>query len=416
MSFLKSITDIGIKEEMPLGLKRRLRVVNLMTLNSLLIGASLTILSFFYLDFILHKSFFIGINVIFISILILNKKGKHIQSRLLYLIASYLVIAFLPILFGPDLNYRYFLVPGVGMALLFFDDEIGWKKWILVGAGIPVWAFQEIMVATYPPIIEIDPGLISILGRVNDIMTLLTAMSMFYIFTNQSDSHIKIIQEQKIALENSNKELEQLAYVVSHDLKAPLRGINSLADMIEEDFPNMDKEMAVLFGKLKERALNMQVLINGILSYSRANSKLEKHLLNPEEIITKVISSIDNPSGIKIECQLSNKPILFNEIQFEQILNNLISNAIKYHDKPNGWIKIKGNQTSISIEDNGPGIDPAYHEKLFELFNTAGKKANENTTGVGLAIVKKLVENNDAKISLESDGKEGSKFIIDFKE
>ncbi|MDQ3394578.1 MAG: PAS domain S-box protein [Bacteroidota bacterium] len=233
----------------------------------------------------------------------------------------------------------------------------------------------------------------------------------------------KINSEQKLKdsadnLEKINKELDQFAYIVSHDLKAPLRGIAALSEYIEEDLgEGADSEVRHNMAMLRGRAQRMQNLIDGILSYSRVGRiKVTRDEINLNNLIQEVISVINAPENFSLSVSKQLPVIYSNSTWLEQIFTNLISNAIKYHDKPQGKVIIDFEEDSknykFSVEDDGPGIPEEFHEKVFVIFQTLVSRDTKESTGVGLAIVKKIIEEHGGTIWVESDGKLGSKFIF----
>ncbi|MCX8148118.1 PAS domain S-box protein [Thermaurantimonas aggregans] len=228
------------------------------------------------------------------------------------------------------------------------------------------------------------------------------------------------IKEYMANLEKVNKELDQFAYIVSHDLKAPLRAIANLATWIEEDLEGyMNPEIKKQFEMLKNRVKRMENLINGILQYSRvgrSKNKLEKIVL--QDLVNELCEAIKTDNT----CQfiIKNDPIeLFTEkIALEQVLQNFISNAIKYNDKDIkiveiGWSELpEDNKIEIYVRDNGPGISPEYHEKIFMIFQTLQSRDEVESTGVGLAIVKKIADEKKSKIRVESELGKGTTFYF----
>lgn len=239
-----------------------------------------------------------------------------------------------------------------------------------------------------------------------------------------SDVTARVTAETKLKsythdLERINAELDQFAYVVSHDLKAPLRAINNLSEWIEEDIADMlEGETKDQFRLLRGRVHRMENLINGILSYSRAGrikTVKEKFLIRGlvdelcESFSTKKPLSfrIEGDAGTEIEAE---------KIALTQILQNLISNGIKYNDKAEihitvGW-KDLGNQFEFYVGDNGPGISPEFHERIFVIFQTLQARDEVESTGVGLAIVKKILDEKHSKIRIETVMGEGTTFLF----
>lgn len=223
----------------------------------------------------------------------------------------------------------------------------------------------------------------------------------------------KIIQEQLI---KTNNELEQFAYIASHDLKAPLRAIERLSGWIEEDNADkLDSQSKKNLTLLRKRTLRMSNLIDGILQYSRAGrADWDIELVDIKKLIKDVIDNL-NPSK-KFIIQYPENPPVFqaSKIQLEQVLSNLIDNSIKHHHKESGTIEIdvqnSGNYYKFMVKDDGPGIEPEYFEKIFEIFQTLKSRDTMEATGIGLSIVKKIVESQGGKISVESTVGKGSTF------
>ncbi len=214
-----------------------------------------------------------------------------------------------------------------------------------------------------------------------------------------------------------NEELENFAYIVSHDLKAPLRGIGSLTDWLIEDYSSSlddeGKEMLVL---MKKRVLRLHGLIEGILQYSRiGRAEIEKVSINLNEMVADIIDMLAPPDHFSIE--VGQLPTITNsESSIKQVFQNLISNSLKYNDKEKGQVKIncrtQNNFYQFCVEDNGPGIDEKYHERIFKIFQTLAPKDEFQSTGVGLTIIKKIVEHNQGEVWIESELGEGTKFFF----
>jgi len=218
-------------------------------------------------------------------------------------------------------------------------------------------------------------------------------------------------------LENINKELDQFTYVVSHDLKAPLRAISSLTTFLEEDLSGtLNEESKKNFAILKGRVTRMENFINGLLEFSKATKSADLEMVDIRELLDEIIEWLLVPHHMKINIS-GNFPVLKTEkIKFEQVFANLISNAIKYNDKKEGIIEICCTDfedwSQFYIKDNGPGIDKQFHERIFELFQTLENRDKLESTGIGLSIVKKVIEEAGGRIWVESEKGAGAKFIF----
>lgn len=217
-------------------------------------------------------------------------------------------------------------------------------------------------------------------------------------------------------LEKSNEELDQFAYIVSHDLKAPLRAISTLSNFLEEDLEGkLDGETQENFDLLRNRVGRMETLINGILEYSRVGRKdASKEDIHTKNFLIELKESCDLPDGFRIEIPEKLPIVSYSRIQLTQIFQNLINNAVKYHDKEEGLIMIRyvlmHDKHKFDVIDDGPGIDKNYHDKIFGIFQTLQSRDEIESTGIGLSIVKKIIEDNGGEIWVSSELGEGSTF------
>ncbi len=220
-------------------------------------------------------------------------------------------------------------------------------------------------------------------------------------------------------LEKINNELKDFAYIVSHDLKAPLRGISQISSWLKEDYAErIDDEGRQLFDLMMDRTKKMEMMIEGILEYSRAGRKIKEYEeIDLNEVFLETIGIFPEIKDYAVSKM--NLPVIFAEkLKVEQIFQNLISNSVKYMDKAEPKIGIKFQQKedhfSLFFCDNGCGIEEKYHKKIFEIFQTLDTSDKKRGTGIGLALVKKIVENYGGSIELKSKANEGTCMIVNF--
>jgi PAS domain S-box-containing protein len=241
-----------------------------------------------------------------------------------------------------------------------------------------------------------------------------------FIFIESDVTNRKIAEEKTKQymknLERTNSELDKFAYVVSHDLKAPLRAIGSLTDWVEEDAgPMLNAESLSHLHTIKGRVIRMEGLINGILDYTKAAKKNEEIAkIDSGELVRETIDLLGPPAGVMVSMRGEYPQISVRKVKLQQVFMNLVSNAFKYNDKEDKQVEVgcelQGQNCVFYVKDNGPGIEKAYHEKIFVIFQTLNARDEVESRGVGLAIVKKIVEEEGGRIWVESEPGSGACF------
>lgn len=223
------------------------------------------------------------------------------------------------------------------------------------------------------------------------------------------------------SLKKANEQLDNFAYVVSHDLKSPLKNIALLSEWIKEDLEdNISPEVEENINLLQTRVKRLSNIIYGVLEYSKVGkvgSPFE--LITPLELTKEVIDNMFIPEHVNLTINASEKPALLDRLNMTRIMQNLVENAIKYNDKNIAKISVEFNQDGqdfeIKVKDNGPGIDPRFHKKVFGIFQTISTKDENESTGIGLSLVKKIVDENNAEIKLNSTLGNGAEFVVSWK-
>lgn len=219
-------------------------------------------------------------------------------------------------------------------------------------------------------------------------------------------------------LEDANENLREFAHIVSHDLKAPLRGIRSIGRWLKTDYEErLDEEGKELLQLLDQRTSRMQQLIDGIMTFAKVSHSSEQIIeIQLSPFLEDLIEGLDVPSHIKIDIQDDLPKVNFELTQLTQVFQNLLSNAVKYMDKPEGRIKVEAKSKpsfwEICVSDNGPGIEKTYHEKIFQIFETLESRDKIDSSGVGLSIVKKIIDKVGGELWVESEVGKGSSFFF----
>jgi PAS domain S-box-containing protein len=217
------------------------------------------------------------------------------------------------------------------------------------------------------------------------------------------------LRDNNQRLERSNRDLEDFAYIASHDLKTPLGGIKSAALWLEEDLHDLSDGSRKLLGLMQSRINRMERLLDDLLAYSRVGrTDTVTSETKLADIFASIIEVLNPPAHIQVRVEGDLSVIVTASAQLEQVLRNLINNAIKHHDKQNGVVVLSGKRVGDFVEfvvrDDGPGILPKFHEKIFQLFQTLKRRDEVEGSGMGLALVKKLVEQQNSCITVHSQG------------
>jgi PAS domain S-box-containing protein len=217
-------------------------------------------------------------------------------------------------------------------------------------------------------------------------------------------------------LRSRNQELDQFAYVASHDLKAPLRAIFSLSEWIEEDLAEqIPEENRHQMSLLRSRVKRMEALINGLLYYSRiGRTHVPIETVDVRALIEEIIDSLAPPSTFTFVIGPEMPTINTRRLPLRQVLANLLDNAFMHHPRLDGTVTVSvtdgGRWYEFTIQDDGNGIDPSYHDKIFTIFQTLQPRDTRESTGIGLAIVKKILEAEGGSIKVDSREGQGAAF------
>lgn len=256
----------------------------------------------------------------------------------------------------------------------------------------------------------------SLMGVVEDIRERKQAEESLQLHAQELTWTAQMLAKTTNVLRKRNQELDQFAYVVSHDLKAPLRAIANLSSWIEEDLSDsMTEDTVHQMNLLRGRVHRMEALIEGLLQYSRVGRiEVPSEMVKVEKLLAEIIDSLAPPSGFEVKVEPGMPTFVAEKLPLQQVFSNLISNAIKHNRGESGHVKISVKELDdfyeFSVEDDGPGIAPQYHDKVFVIFQTLEARDKVENTGIGLSLVKKIVEGQGGNISLESAEGEGATF------
>ena len=230
----------------------------------------------------------------------------------------------------------------------------------------------------------------------------------------------KEVDELEMRVKERTQDLEAFSYSVSHDLRTPLRAINGYAQMLIEDYDNvLDTEGKRLLGQVRSNAKKMGVLIDDLLTFSRLGRKgIIKSPVNMNKIVETALGEINQSQMHTAEIRFNNLlPVIADYNLLKHVVSNLLSNAIKYSSKKiNPTIEIRSERKNgmhiYSISDNGAGFDMNYVNKLFGVFQRLHSTEEFSGTGVGLAIVQRIIHKHDGKVWAQGKEEEGATFFF----
>ena len=261
------------------------------------------------------------------------------------------------------------------------------------------------------------------------LLSFLAAVYLFSLLERELNDKQKILRSQAeefanlnqtLTLTNStlaerNQELDRFSHLVSHDLKAPLRGIKNISQWIEEDLEDkLTDDIQEHLHLQRERIIRMENMIDGLLQYARAGKEnTAEETVDVRQLLETIIDSLNPPPKFTIAVEGKMPVITTQKLLLERVFSNLISNGIKHHPRLDGKITISACERKdfyeFTVTDNGAGISPSAQTNIFNIFHTLNS-GNKQNTGVGLAIVKKIVEDRGGKITVESDLGKGATF------
>lgn len=234
------------------------------------------------------------------------------------------------------------------------------------------------------------------------------------LYSSSTWSDISELKRYTNELERVNHDLQEFTYVATHDLKAPLRAISHLSAWLEEDLKgSLTEESAKHLEQLKSRTARMDKLLSDLLEYSRAGRLFgERIAIDLDEVLESILE-LDKRDNFTVDNNLKVTQMEGYRIPLETVLRNLISNALKHHDCSSGQILVANEQADdclhFCVSDDGPGIKPDLYQKAFTMFQTLKPRDEVEGSGMGLAIVKRIVESNGGKIWIEENQPRGSK-------
>ncbi len=315
-------------------------------------------------------------------------------------------------------NDKIFLIKDAREDVRFFDNPLVTDEpYVIFYAGIPLVTDDGLPLGTLC-VIDHEPKVLN--QSQIDALKALSVQVMHLLRLRKSKMDLEILIKK---LESKNHELESFANIAAHDLKSPLYSITSLARLFQKNYNNnIDDEGKDILRLIVDSSDKLSSLIDGLLKYSKSEEALkeEKSIINMERLLTNTAGLFSFEKNLSLKLNSSIENINANKTALDQILINLIANAIKYNDKEFIEIEIgleeNDKQYLFYVLDNGPGIKKEYQERIFNIFEVLSNndRYGKSGNGIGLSTVKKVVELLGGNIKVESEIGQGAKFSFTF--
>ena len=224
------------------------------------------------------------------------------------------------------------------------------------------------------------------------------------------------MREHAESLERANQELERFVAIASHDLKEPLRGISSLSSFIAEDAPSLDELSRARLARINSLCSRLTGMVNGLLEYARSGGERLSQPCELERIARDAIDKMAEPlraANAEVTVRGPLPVIEGDPVLLERMFANLIANGVRYNESAVKQVEIGCEGDVVYVRDNGVGLDPAFHERVFELFKRVGP-IKDGATGLGLALVRNIVRSHGGRVWVESEPGKGATFRIQF--
>jgi signal transduction histidine kinase len=388
-------------------------------------------------NFVLPLMDFLMTAFVFLSYLI-NESGRHLTAKILLLSFLNIFFFFYSLVTPRELGIYVFYFPWVAVAALIFSHEEEFWRMFFIGLSallLIVLFLSDFNLLASWRMVNIKPGGAFVFNIVTSILA--TAAFIYFMIHLSEASEKKLrkltdeIRQKNSELQRTNEQLDRFVYSASHDIKLPIISIKGLTNLARIDCN--DERALSYFSKIENQADKLGIFLLEMLEYTRNNrTGLRQEKVNLSTLVDEVIdglSHLENAKKIEFRKFIRIEgEVILDRIRCMVILNNLISNAIKYHNYEidNPWVKIMisrvGKSIQVMVADNGLGIHDQYKDKVFEMFfrapSQAGGEAGQTSSspvgsGLGLFIVKETVEKMNGKIMLSSKEGEGACFRID---
>jgi signal transduction histidine kinase len=338
----------------------------------------------------------------------LNRVGRFQLAAVGVILFITAVTIILGVIVGDSpILFTYILLP-LFMSFIFMET----RRAIFASIGIVGLTAVAMTAFNSPPLF---------FDRLNIVIFVALIALLFAVFVNHArrveamrQARLEQLRGRSEELEALNREIEQFTYVAAHDLKSPLRGVANLAQWIEEEMSDaLTPDTQRYFQLLHGRVVRMETIIDGLRQYAQVGKgEAYKEMVNLPQLVEELFAKSAPPAQFKISIQSELPDFIAEKSHLEQIFFQLLDNAVRHHDREDGRITVTAQEASdyyqFAVSDDGPGIDPRYHDKAFAIFQTLQPRDIREGAGVGLPLIKKLIEARGGSIRLRSETGQGT--------
>jgi signal transduction histidine kinase len=349
-----------------------------------------------------------GLGILFLIYLV-NRSGRFRAASLAGILFITAITLLVSLLVGEAITlFLYILLP-IFIALILFES----RQAVFTAVGILLLTAVLMTLFQSPP---------QFYDRLNIIIYAAMMAALFAVLIHHI-RRVEALRQRRVEqlrgrseeLEALNREIEQFTYVAAHDLKSPLRGIANLAQWIEEDLNGaaVTPELQRYFQLLHGRVSRMETIIDGLRHYAQVDKReAYKEMVNITQLVEEVFRRTEPPAQFSLTVQSELPDFIAEKAHLEQIFFQLLDNAVRHHHRQEGQITVSaraaGGFYHFAVTDDGPGIDPRYHAKAFAIFQTLQSRDARESVGIGLPLIKKLIEARGGAIHLRSNVGQGS--------
>jgi len=388
-----------------------------------ILGVAIKFFNEVYVKDLLGIIITLSLMTLFFLVIVMNHKGQTKFARFIFLFVNTTFLFIINIMYGRQFGSEFILFPLIMFVVLYLEKTVSKILWLVVFAAVYMSSLYFLRHNDPLMIENLDPqSFYFMLVICTMVVFILTSVFIEEnkIFSRKTSQLLDEVSHKNKELKDANTELERFAYIASHDLKTPLRNINSFLKLIERKIQKGSTEdIQEYLDYASLNAQRMHNLVQDILTFSRLNTEeLPFQMLDLNEIVKQAISNLEELIKQKTaEIKLDQLPHVYgNRTQLTILFQNLIENGIKYNGSDFPFIQIKAEETDLThriiIRDNGIGIPHDYYDKVFDMFFRLHSQEDYSGTGIGLATCQKIAIYHGGNISIDSSDNSGTTFLL----